>query len=53
MNPKSEPLKSQTQIKLKNLVLDSYIPADEMQKLTQHATYDEREEIWRMHRAQV
>ena len=34
------------QIKLKNLVLDSYIPPDELQKLTQHAVYDEREEIW-------
>jgi hypothetical protein len=31
------------QIKLKNLVLDSYIPPDELEKLTQHATYDQRE----------
>lgn len=40
------------QIKLKNLVLDSYVPPDEIQKLTQHMVYDEREEIWRVHRAQ-
>ena len=33
------------QIKLKNLVIDSYVPPDELQKLTQHATYDERE-VW-------
>lgn len=40
------------QIKLKNLVLDSYVPPDEIEKLTQHVVYDEREEIWRVHRAQ-
>jgi hypothetical protein len=36
------------QMKLKNLVIDSYIPPDELQKLTQHAVFDDREETWRV-----
>ena len=40
------------QIKLKNLVLDSYVPPDELRKITDFATWDDRSETWRVDRAQ-
>ena len=40
------------QIKLKNLVLDSYVPPDELRKITDFASWDDRSETWRVDRAQ-
>ena len=40
------------QIKLKNLVLDSYVPPDELRKMTEFASWDDRSETWRVDRAQ-
>lgn len=39
-------------IKLKNLVLDSYIPPEELEKISRRAVFEEAEEIWTIDRLQ-
>ena len=41
------------EIKLKNLVLDAYIPPDEIDRLSRHATWDDKAETWRISHARI
>jgi kinesin family protein 3/17 len=41
------------EIKLKNLVLDAYIPPDEIDRLSRHATWDDKAETWRISQARI
>ena len=40
------------EIKLKNLIIDSYVPPDELEKISRRAVFDEADESWSIDRMQ-
>jgi hypothetical protein len=40
------------EIKLKNLIIDSYVPPDELEKISRRAVFDEADESWGIDRMQ-